>query len=61
VAHDQRARVSSPFGTCILPVVIDADAPEGAAFVALGPPASGATALLAGEQVPVNVVIEVAE
>jgi len=61
VSRDQRARVSSPFGTCILPVVIDDQAPEGAAFIAMGPPASGTSALLGGEQVPVNVVIEVAE
>ena len=61
LVQDQRARVSSPFGTCILPVVVDAQAPEGAAFVAMGPPASGTAALLAGEQVPVNVMIEVAE
>ncbi len=61
VADGQRAMVRSAHGACILPVIVDDASPDGAAFLAVGPAASGAISLLAGDQAPVNVTIEVAE
>ena len=54
----QRATVTSPYGSCVLDVAIDATVPEGAAFVATGPPSSGTGALRAVDHGPVRVRVE---
>ena len=58
VAAGQRARVTSPYGSCELDVAIDENLPEGAAFVTTGPPAAGAGALRPVDHGPVRVQVE---
>jgi NADH-quinone oxidoreductase subunit G len=54
----QRATVTSPYGSCELPVVIDPQLPEGAAFVLTGPPAVGTGALRPVDNGPVRVTVD---
>ncbi len=53
-----RARVSSPYGACVLDVTLDDRLPEGAAFVATGPPSDGVHALRPHDHGPVRVTVE---
>ena len=54
----QQTTLTSPYGSCTLPVAIEPTVPEGAAFVASGPPSSGTGALRATDHGPVRVTIE---
>jgi len=54
----QRARVTSPHGSCELPVSVEDGLPEGAAFVANGPPSSGTATLRPVDHGPVRVTVE---
>ena len=58
VAAGGRARVTSPHGSCELDVAIDEHLPEGAAFVATGPPVAGTGALRPADHGPVRVTVE---
>jgi NADH-quinone oxidoreductase subunit G len=60
VSAGQRARVTSPYGSCELDVAIDDHLPGGAAFVTTGPPAAGAGALRPDDSGPVRVTVEAA-
>ena len=54
----QMATVTSPYGSCELPVAIDAAVPEGAAFVMSGPPSAGTAALRPVDGAAVRVTVE---
>ena len=54
----ERAKVTSPHGSCELVVRIDPAVPEGAAFVLSGPPSAGTGALRPADHGPVRVTVE---
>jgi anaerobic selenocysteine-containing dehydrogenase len=58
VSAGSRARLTSPYGSCELEVTIREELPEGAAFVATGPPPAGVGALLPADHGPVRVTVE---
>jgi NADH-quinone oxidoreductase subunit G len=58
LVEGQVATVTSPYGSCALPVTIDALLPEGAAFVMTGPPSAGTGALRPTDNSAVRVTVE---
>ena len=58
LAAGERAKVTSPYGSCELVVRIDPALPEGAAFVMSGPPSAGTGALRPVDNGPVRVTVE---
>jgi len=53
----QHVRVTSPFGSCPLPLIVDEALPDGAAFVMTGPPTAGAWGLMDIDHGPVRVTL----
>ncbi len=60
LAAGARVRLRSPHGECVLPLVIDAAHPEGAAFVASGVPGAGVERLMPPDRTPVRVELSAA-
>jgi NADH-quinone oxidoreductase subunit G len=58
LAAGARARITSPHGSCVLPVAVDPECPEGAALTTMGVPRAGAERLLAWDRSPVRVTVE---
>jgi len=60
LAAGARVRLRSPHGECVLPLVIDAAHPEGAAYVASGVPGAGVERLMPPDRTPVRVELSAA-
>jgi len=60
VRTDARVRVTMPEGTAVLPLEIDSRLHEGAVYLVVGDPSSGAARLLPEDRGPVRAVVSAA-
>ena len=60
VRTDARVRVTTPEGTAVLPLQVDSRLHEGAVYLVMGDPASGAARLLPVDRAPVRAAVSAA-